>query len=81
MAKLLPCPFCGKRVRVLDVTTTLDTSESPIGDPDEDYWTVVCNIHKKGCGASSGFAFGRKAAIKRWNTRFSASASTSEVKI
>lgn len=81
MEELKECPYCGKRVAVLSNAKELeyckhfdDEACECFEDVDSKYqpctlWTVVCNYHDGGCGASSGWFTDKEKAIKRWNTR------------
>ena len=59
--KLKPCPFCGKSVMEVSRESLLT------GD---DYFTVICNINKGGCGGASGYRRTPEKAVKSWNRRF-----------
>lgn len=68
--KLLPCPFCGKRIAIILTASELedcdDTFEKLYGIENV---AVVCTFNKGGCGATSGYRGSKKAAIKAWNKR------------
>lgn len=77
--KLEECPFCGA-----DVAEMLDAHDlEECGNFEDERcpceWyenvgkcklhTVVCNINKGGCGASSGYFETEERAAKAWNSR------------
>lgn len=51
-----PCPFCGK-------TDTVRIRK------EEDQYIILCNVHKGGCGGSSGYYYSQEEAIDNWNQR------------
>ena len=57
MSELKPCPFCGEK----DSVELIDN---------EEYFFVICNLLKRGCGASS-FKTDEdtEQVVKAWNTR------------
>ncbi len=71
---LKSCPFCGKSVAEIDDAKELE--DCPYFD-DCDHaeyeqcsmHSVVCNIHKGGCGASSGYYVTVEDAVDAWNRR------------
>lgn len=79
MEDLRECPYCGKSVAM--VTNARDLEECRKFEDEEncpcfeDYsnpcrlYTVVCDYHEGGCGATSGWFTNREKAIERWNTR------------
>ncbi len=78
MAELKPCPFCGKKVAVM--TNAHDLEECSNFENDNchcsefesnpcEYNTVVCDVNKGGCGASSGYYPTIEEAIEAWNRR------------
>lgn len=58
------CPFCGTG-RYLKVSET---------EPDSDVnqYRIRCDASKGGCGAANGFQASVEAAIRDWNTRYTA---------
>lgn len=79
--KLIPCPFCGwgKTVEFTDVLEMESCKKALDKDCCCDYEpngcsmvAVVCNVHKGGCGASSGYAGSYEEAAKKWNSRVDA---------
>jgi Lar family restriction alleviation protein len=65
METIKECPFCGsKSVEVLTESEINDTKPSKIEE-----FAVVCMATKGGCGASSGYSFVKKEAVKKWNKR------------
>lgn len=66
MSELKPCPFCGG-------TNLFLGSEKEIEQLDggrEEYFAVVCDFTKGGCGACSGYRKGKEEAIEAWNKRY-----------
>ena len=51
-----PCPFCGK-------TDTIKIKK------EGDQYIILCNVHKGGCGGSSGYYYFQEEAIEKWNQR------------
>lgn len=70
MTELKPCPFCGK-TDSLEVSDCGSLEECGMFEECGEfaYKTVVCNVNKKGCGATSGYASTKEEAIEKWNTR------------
>ena len=74
--KINPCPFCGN-ARATVVTSCIDletcgcfeSCSNRIDDIEGIYLTVVCNVNKGGCGATSGFSLDKDDAISKWNGR------------
>lgn len=70
--KLKPCPFCGKSVAEIDDAKELggcpyyDDCDQAEYEQCEMH-TVVCNVHKGGCGASSGYYDTVEDAVAAWN--------------
>ena len=79
MINLIPCPFCGKSVA--ETTSVLDCELCANFEDEEmcpNYEScgsdgcghlVVCNVHKGGCGASTGWYKTIEEAITAWNRR------------
>ena len=78
MVDLKPCPFCGENVAVM--TDAHDLEECSNFEDDNchcnefeshpcEYKTVVCDVTRGGCGASSGYYPTEKEAIEKWNRR------------
>lgn len=76
--ELKPCPFCG--ASMLEITNAHDLEECanfadescPCENYEDvgcSYFTVVCNVNKGGCGASSGYYETEEKAIAAWNRR------------
>lgn len=76
--KLKHCPFCG--ANVAEITNAHDLEECanfadeicPCKNYEDvgcSYFTVVCNMNKGGCGASSGYYATEEKAIAAWNRR------------
>lgn len=61
---LKPCPFCGSESVILLTEKELEEDETK-----SDYMTVVCDMHRGGCGAKSGFRQHGESAIAGWNKR------------
>lgn len=51
-----PYPFCGK------IDTVRIKKEG-------DQYIILCNVHKGGCGGSSGYYYFQEEAIEKWNQR------------
>lgn len=72
--KLKSCPFCGKSVAEIDDAKELggcpyyDDCDQAEYEQCEMH-SVVCNVHRGGCGASSGYFFTAEEAISAWNRR------------
>lgn len=75
---LKPCPFCGKQDPM--VITDAHELESCANYDDENcpaeneggccgFLTVVCDVTKGGCGATSGYAPTEEEAVEKWNKR------------
>lgn len=54
--ELKPCPFCGGK----------NIEFCTLG-----FYSMVCNVNKGGCGASSGYFSTVEKAIEAWNRRVS----------
>ena len=71
MTELKPCPFCGKTNLFVGTEEEIELQD----EEDENYrvnshtYCVCCDMHKGGCGASSGFRFTVDEAIEAWNRR------------
>ena len=75
---LRECPFCGKDVADFATAKELEDCQN---SEDEDVcpayqfdchcnrFTICCNVHKGGCGATTGYAWGREMAAEKWNRR------------
>ena len=58
--QLLACPFCGKHV----CKPWMDEHDT------DGSWVVTCDIHKGGCGSSTGYLYATAAdAVAAWNLR------------
>lgn len=68
MSELKPCPFCGRQNIELDSSKELEEYEN-FEECHSEYYTLVCDWNKGGCGASSGFYPTIKEAIEAWNRR------------
>ena len=64
--ELKPCPFCGRSVMEVS-RESLITGSLITGD---DYFTVICNMKKGGCGSAGGFRPTPEMAVEIWNSRF-----------
>lgn len=68
---LRSCPFCG--CKAAKITTAKELEECSNFDgclvSDCGMWTIVCDFHKGGCGASTGYFFEKQKAIEAWNRR------------
>lgn len=69
--KLLPCPWCGKRVA--DVGT-IASHEYMDEDTPGYYWSsthfdVVCDFNSGGCGGHTGPYNSAAEAVAAWNSR------------
>lgn len=77
--KMMPCPFCGADAAKISTAMQLeecamfeskDCPAKQAGDSgDCEFKTVVCDVHKGGCGATCGFWPTEEEAIRRWNRR------------
>lgn len=77
--KLMPCPFCGADAAKISTAMQLeecamyeskDCPAQQAADTDScSYKTVVCDINKGGCGATSGFMPTEEEAVRAWNQR------------
>ena len=77
--KLNPCPFCGNRnlefidMHGLEECGNFDTDICPCNEYDSEahcaYISVVCNVQKGGCGASSGYYLTKEEAAEAWSRR------------
>ena len=80
MKILKPCPFCGSTTA--PILSTIWECEMCANFEEEDcpecYETtnndgcmhiVVCDMSKKGCGASTGWNLKKEKAIEAWNRR------------
>lgn len=76
--ELKPCPFCGGNM--VEVTNAHDLEECANFEDevcpceryetvDCSYFTVLCNMNKGGCGATSGYYETKEKAIAAWNRR------------
>ena len=68
MSELKPRPFCGGQNIGLDSCKGLGECENFEACRSE-YYTLVCDWNKGGCGASSGYYPTMKEAIEAWNRR------------
>ena len=84
---LKPCPYCGKDAATVVSAKEMEWCKHFGDGDDEygkfdhcpmmeeydecPYTTVVCDVEKKGCGASTGYAWDRIQAINKWNRRSS----------
>lgn len=59
-----PCPYCGGDEIDFSTSDELDVTPNDMG-----MITLVCNFHKGGCGAMSGFESSKELALKQWNSR------------
>ncbi|MBU2701144.1 hypothetical protein Ga0466249_002258 [Sporomusaceae bacterium BoRhaA] len=64
----LSCPFCGGKNIEFDDCKGTEACNN-FEECKSAYYTVVCNINKGGCGASSGYYQTKEQAIKAWNRR------------
>lgn len=85
MEELKPCPFCGKDVAVLadaqelEVCDNFEDEDCPCLESKQvnygkyaehcPYVAIVCDMHKGGCGTSTGFHKSLQPAIEAWNRR------------
>ena len=67
--KLLPCPFCGKQVALIDNCHELEDCENFERCESTGYYAVVRDVNEGGCGASGGYARTEHEAISAWNRR------------
>lgn len=63
LPELLPCPFCGKQAAQLSDTVEIGVTNAQF------MHTVVCNVNRNGCGATSGYDWEADEAIAAWNRR------------
>lgn len=75
MTDLKPCPFCGKSVAEIDDAKGLEACPHYEDCDAAEYeqcemHAVVCNVHKGGCGASSGYCYTVEDAVALWNRRY-----------
>ncbi len=56
--ELAPCPFCGKT----EFVEFMEDDECP-----GEYFRVICNATKGGCGSSCGWQYSEDEAIELWN--------------
>ena len=66
--KLKKCPFCGMDVAEIYSQSERAEEDGEVFNGVEQY-TIVCDVHKKGCGATCGWRTQLTDAINRWNTR------------
>ena len=76
--KLKHCPFCGANVAEIPNAHDLEECANFADEicpcenyeaVDCSYFTVLCNMNKGGCGASSGYYVTEEKAIAAWNMR------------
>lgn len=67
MGILRECPFCGNKNLTIYGGYKIDHGNGEYIKP----YTVICDILKGGCGASSGYRETKVQAIKAWNMRAS----------
>lgn len=71
---LRPCPFCGESVAEIEDAKNLEGCPC-FDDCDHaeyeqcEMHAVVCDVHKGGCGASSGYFVAVEDAVDAWNRR------------
>lgn len=63
------CPFCGNKNIDIDGCQGLEMCKGFEDCCENEMKSVVCNVNKGGCGASSGFCFTAEQAIEKWNIR------------
>lgn len=70
-SELKECPHCGstEAPELTDCHEAEACGNFERCDWDNLFKSVVCNIYKGGCGASSGFYSTEKQAVDAWNTR------------
>lgn len=61
------CPFCGADVAEVVTASELEY-DCPIGWG-ERHFSVVCNVHNGGCGATTGFYDSEEEAEEAWDRR------------
>ena len=69
MKELKPCPFCGGENIEISTCKELEDCANFEECQSIGFYSIVCNINKGGCGASSGYYPTVEEAIEAWNRR------------
>lgn len=67
--ELRPCPFCGSESLIIDSCKELEECALFECCGESGFYSVVCNIHNGGCGASSGYSQDYYKLLEKWNRR------------
>lgn len=67
MNAILPCPHCGSTIAPSVTTDRQMWATIPELHPLQ--YTVCCDFHDTGCGATGGYGPTPERAIEKWNQR------------